>query len=115
MSGNTSRARGRSRELDVLHYLQTMGFVVYRLSRGPADLVALKAGHPPRLFQVKSTLTPYQHFRADDRASLYHEAIVAGAEAVLAWWPKNGQLKFIESCEWPTTTAHAPRLGTVVA
>lgn len=115
MSGNTSRRRGRSRELDVLHHLQAMGFIVYRLSRGPADLIALKAGHPIRLVQVKSTVRPWEHFRADERAALIHESIAAGAEAVLAWWPPYGQLKFLESCEWPESLVRAPRLGVTVS
>lgn len=115
MTGNASRRRGRARELDVIDHLQRLGFVCYRLSRGPADVVALKAGHPVRLIQVKSTLTTWQHFRADDRAALCHEAIAAGAQAVLAWWPAYGELKFIESVEWPTTTEARPTLGGVLA
>lgn len=114
MTGNTSRMRGRSRELDVIHHYQRLGFVAYRLSRGCADVVALKAGHPVRLVQVKSTLRPYDHFRQNERAALIHEAIAAGAEAVLAWWPKNGQLHFIEACEWPESLVRAPRLGVTV-
>jgi hypothetical protein len=28
-------------------------------------------------------------------------AAMAGAKAVLAWWPPRGKLRFIESTEWP--------------
>jgi Holliday junction resolvase len=105
MTGNTSRVRGRERELKVVRHYRVLGFVAYRLNEGSADVAALKAGHLPKLIQVKSTLRPYDHFRRADRDALLHDALSAGAEPVLAWWPKGGPLRLIPACEWPSRSA----------
>jgi Holliday junction resolvase len=102
VTGETSRVRGRTREHDVIRHYRRLGCVAYRLGAGVADVIVLKAGHIPLLVQVKSTRRAYDHFPPADRDALLAEAIVAGAEPVLAWWPKHGRLTLISSCEWPS-------------
>ena len=102
MSGEASRARGRQRELAVMKHYRALGFVVYRLAAGCADVVLMKAGHGVKLAQVKSTRKPYDHFPPVERDALMHEAIAAGAAPVLMWWPKGGPLVEIPACEWPS-------------
>jgi Holliday junction resolvase len=97
------QARGRSRELRVLDFYREHGFVAFRAAWGIADVVALKVGMRPQLVQVKSTTRPYEHFRQAERTELAHAAMVAGADAVLAWWPKGGKLTLIAASEWPRT------------
>ena len=71
-------------------------------SLGCADLVALKAGKRPLLCEVKSTAQgPYERFGPADRKRLIETAELAGANAVLAWWPPRGKLLWIDSSAWP--------------
>jgi Holliday junction resolvase len=95
--------RGRSRELRVADVLRLEGWVAYRVPQpSAADVVALKAGHAPLLVQVKSTSgSAYERFGPADRRALAHEAIAAGADAALAWWPKGGPLTIIYGADWP--------------
>lgn len=95
--------RGRQRERQVADHLRDRDWLVVKgTSFGIADLVALKAGERPRLIEVKSsTQGPYEHFRREDRARLVAVSLLAGADAVLAWWPPRGVLRFIDSHEWP--------------
>lgn len=96
------RGRGRSRELAVRDEVRAQGWVVRRLADGPADLVALRAGVRPLLIQVKSTAGgPWEHFGPADRDALAHEAIAAGADATLAYWPLRGRLRWYPSARWP--------------
>lgn len=96
--------RGRSRELRVADELRREGWVAYRLAWGQADVGALKAGHRPLLVQVKSTAGgPYERFGPRARLALLHEAVCAGADCVLAWWPKHGELRWIQPLDWPDT------------
>jgi hypothetical protein len=96
------RGRGRARELAVRDHLRAQGWVVRRLADGPADLVALKAGVRPLLVQVKSTAGgPWEHFGPADRTALEHEAISAGADATLAYWPPQGRLRWFPAARWP--------------
>jgi hypothetical protein len=96
------RGRGRARELAVRDEVRRSGWVCHRLHEGPADLVAFKAGERPMLIQVKSTAGgPFEHFRPADRDDLMHEAIMAGADAVLAFWPPRGRLTWYASDQWP--------------
>jgi Holliday junction resolvase len=100
-----AKSRGTQRERAVRDKLREDGYVVYRpgASLGCADLVALKAGEPPKLVQVKTgTRNPYDHFRPDERAALVAEAEKAGAVALLAWWPLRGRLSYIDSSAWPS-------------
>jgi Holliday junction resolvase len=71
-------------------------------SLGDADLVVLKDGERPILVEVKSTAAgPYAHFGPKDRDDLLFAADVAGAKAVLIWWPPRGKMQWINSREWP--------------
>lgn len=71
-------------------------------SFGCADIVALKAGFPPRLVECKSTAGgPYEHFRRDERTGLASAARVAGAEAWLVWWPPRSKPTWIHEADWP--------------
>jgi Holliday junction resolvase len=107
MNGNAARTRGRSRELAVVRLLREQGYVVYRLHQGTADVAALKAGHAPMLVQVKSTAGgPWERFGPADRDALAHDAITAGADAVLAWWPPRAhEPRLYGRASWPTSVA----------
>lgn len=97
-------SRGIQRERQVKALLQSEDWWVCRAagSLGDADLVALKDGWLPRLVEVKSTAAgPYHSFGPKDRADLRLAAEIAGAQAVLCWWPPRGKPKWIESREWP--------------
>ena len=71
-------------------------------SLGCADLVALKDGKRPLLVEVKSSAAgPYAHFGPAARKRLTETAELAGADAVLAWWPPRGKLLWIDSSAFP--------------
>jgi Holliday junction resolvase len=96
--------RGHARERAVKQHLEADDYWVARAagSLGDADLVALKAGKPSLLIEVKSTAQgPYEHFGPADRARLRFAAQLAGASPVLAWWPPRGKLRLIPANEWP--------------
>lgn len=99
----TAVSRGHGRERSLVKLLREEGWFALRApaSLGVADVVALKLGETPRLYECKSTLTPYAHFQPADRQELAEAADRAGAEAILAWWPKGGKLKFIPLDLWP--------------
>jgi Holliday junction resolvase len=99
----TAVSRGHGRERSLVKLLREQGCFALRApaSLGVADVVALKLGETPRLYECKSTLTPYAHFQPADRQELIEAAERAGAEAILAWWPKGGKLKLIPSALWP--------------
>jgi Holliday junction resolvase len=96
--------RGIARERQVRQVLESEDWWVCRAagSLGDADLVALRHGSRPRLIEVKSTAGPWDHFGPKDRAELAAAARLAGATAVLAWWPARGKLRLIGEEEWPT-------------
>lgn len=99
-------SRGHNRERQVKLLLQDQDWWVTRAagSLGDADLVALKAGKRPMLIEVKSTAGgPYERFGPADRASLIFAAELAGADAVLCWWPPRGQPRLIPAEEWPAS------------
>jgi Holliday junction resolvase len=94
--------RGRSRELRALDYFRERGYVAFRLAWGTADVVALKAGAPPLLVQVKSTSgSAFERFVPRDRALLLIDAHRAGADCALLWWPPHAQPTIIPSEAWP--------------
>ena len=98
-------SRGHNRERAVKARLEGEDWWVARAagSLGDADLVALKDGKRPRLVEVKSTAGgPYERFGPCERAALLLAARIAGADAVLAWWPPRGKLRWIWPGEWPS-------------
>jgi Holliday junction resolvase len=98
------KAAGTQRERAVRDHYRDHDWLAFRApaSLGVADVVAMKAGHRPRLVEVKSTAQgPYESFGPRDRHKLRMAARMAGADAVLAWWPKNGKLRLIHANEWP--------------
>lgn len=96
-------SRGHDRERAVRDLLLSEDWLAFRApaSLGVADVVALKLGHRPRLVEVKSTIGPYSHFGPQARARLSFAAEMAGADALLAWWPSRGRLRWIPESEWP--------------
>lgn len=96
--------RGSQRERAVRDWLRDRDWLAFRApaSLGCADVVALRAGCRPRLVEVKSTAGgPYEHFGPADRERLRLAAEIAGADALLAWWPPRGALRWIGVDEWP--------------
>lgn len=94
---------GRARERQTADALRSEGWVVLKgTTYGTCDLVAMRAGDPPMLIEVKSTSGgPYERFGPDDRAALRAAAEQAGAQAVLAYWPPRKPLRLIFAAEWP--------------
>lgn len=98
------KARGTQRERAVRDKLAKDDWLAFRApaSLGCADVIALRDGSRPRLIEVKSTAQgPYEHFGPAARLRLSLAAQMAGADALLAWWPPRGVLRFIEESEWP--------------
>jgi Holliday junction resolvase len=103
-------SRGHDRERAVRRLLEAEDWFVARAagSLGDVDLVALKVGYRPRLIEVKSTAGgPYERFGPKDRADLKFAARMAGAVALLCWWPPRGKPVWIAENEWPETQAVA--------
>lgn len=97
-------SRGHDRERAVRDVLKKDDWLAFRApaSLGVADVVALKEGRRPRLVEVKSTAQgPYERFGPADRQELSFAARLAGADALLAWWPPRGKLRWIAEAEWP--------------
>lgn len=97
-------SRGHDRERAVRRLLEDQDYFVTRAagSLGDADLVALRAGSRPLLVEVKSTVAgPYHSFSPKDRIDLLFAAKLAGADAVLCWWPPRGKPTWIKSADWP--------------
>ena len=97
-------SRGIQRERDLCKRLREEGWWALRApaSLGDVDVVALKNGHVPRFFEVKSTKAgPFHSFGPQDRADLLTAAGHAGAEAFLAFWPPRGELQLIPPESWP--------------
>ena len=97
-------SRGHNRERAVRDRLLKEDWLAFRApaSLGVADVIALRDGSRPRLIEVKSTAQgPYEHFGPAARVRLSLAARMAGADALLAWWPPRGVLRFIPESEWP--------------
>lgn len=111
-------SRGHDRERAVRAWYADRDWLAFRApaSLGVADVIAMRsvgllvhkdfvAAFPRaevELVEVKSTAQgPYEHFGPADRARLSAAATLAGARAVLAWWPPRGKLQFIPESEWP--------------
>jgi Holliday junction resolvase hjc len=100
----TGRARGIDRDRKVRDLLAGEDWfaVCSRGSHGAADIVAIRVGSTPRVIQVKSTAAgPYHSFSPADRRELSYAAELGGADALLAWWPPRGRLRWIPEEEWP--------------
>lgn len=100
-----ANGRGIQRERAVRDLLRDQDWIAFRApaSLGVADVIALRAGSRPRLIEVKSTAGgPYERFQPADREKLRLAAEMAGADALLAWWPPRGKLRWIPAAEWPT-------------
>ena len=103
----TKRAQsfGHRRERKIKALLEDQGWFVVRApgSLGYADLGALQADQAPWLIEVKATAAgPFHSFGPADRNALLEAAAKAGAEAMLAYWPANGELRWIRPAEWPS-------------
>ena len=74
---------GRAFEYRVRQYLESKGWQVTRSaqSKGPADLVALKAGETPRYIQCKRS--PKANMGPDEWNAFYDAAEKAGAAPLL--------------------------------
>ena len=99
-----ARSLGTRREHQVISLLVADGWVCLRAagSHGPADVVALKRGAPPRCVQVKSDQSgPYKNFGPGERIALVRFAYQAGAEAWLVWWPPRRPCAWIHAAAWP--------------
>lgn len=98
------KAAGTRVEHKVLKVLRETGWWCFRTpaSLGVCDIVALRAGHLPRLIEVKSTTrSAFAGFPPMDRLELIAAAEAAGAHALLAYWPPRGELRMIPSYDWP--------------
>lgn len=97
-------SRGAARERQAVELFTSRGWFAVRAagSHGPADVVALKAGHQPLLVQVKMTAgSVYAGFGPADREELKAAAHRAGGRALLLHWPPNGPRRFIFEEGWP--------------
>lgn len=97
-------SRGHDRERAVRRLLEAEGWWTTRAagSLGDADVVALRAGFPPRLIEVKSTSRPYERFGPGERRRLAAAARQAGAEAWMAWWPlRKREPVWLHQADWP--------------
>lgn len=97
-------SRGIQRERQVRRLLEEDGWWTCRAagSLGDADVIALKAGEPARLVEVKSTKAgPFHSFGPKDRAELVAAAQRAGATPELVWWPSRGKPQWIPQSQWP--------------
>jgi Holliday junction resolvase len=99
-------SRGHDRERQVRRLLENDDYFVARAcgSLGDVDLVALRAGSRPLLIEVKSTAAgPFHSFGPKDRIDLLFAAELAGADAILCWWPPRGKPTWFKSDQWPTS------------
>jgi hypothetical protein len=102
---SNGRSRGRARELRYAEYLeQTRGGMARRFESGCFDIVWMQPDLTT-LIQVKSTSAGAFHsFGPAKRQEAREQAALAGAEAVLVWWPKGRNAagaEWIASSEWP--------------
>lgn len=110
--GPNRAAKGAKFERLTAQLYEMDGWVTMRsaASKGPVDVLAMRAGDTPRFIQVKSGARhrgPYADFRGRERLALIAYAARAGAEAVLYWWPNgSGQPEVYWSDDWPVGREH---------
>ena len=100
-----SKAKGSAAERKVRNEYVDSGWCVVKAagSLGPADLVALRAGHRPRLIQVKGNRDggPFHDFGPAERKALVDVAMRAGAQALLEYRPPYGVAQQWRATDWP--------------
>lgn len=105
-------SRGHQRERDWCKRLRLDGWFAMRApaSLGNVDVVAVRPrllgnsqyGCVVHFYECKSTAQgPYEHFGPRDREALRFEALNAGADAFLVWWPPRSQPVVIPERDWP--------------
>jgi Holliday junction resolvase len=97
-------SRGIARERAVRRLLEADGYWTSRAagSKGEADVIALRAGSPSMLIEVKSTSAgPFCDFGPADRAELKAAAELAGAEPWLCHWPPRKKPRWYAPQDWP--------------
>lgn len=90
--------KGADRERQLAKRLREDGWYAIRAagSHGAADIVALKAGQPARLIQLKAGgKSPLAGFPPREREVLRIEAKQAGATAELCWWADRREPVFV--------------------
>lgn len=95
---------GHDRERALVKTLRAAGWFAMRspASKGVADVVALKAGHRPRMIEIKATTrSPFVSFGPAERDELRLAAELAGAEPWLVWHPPRGERKWLRPEDWP--------------
>ena len=100
-------ARGAQRDRAVRDWLAEHDWLaVSRAARshGCADVVAIVLGQSPAgdSGQVRRRGGPYERFGPRARARLAFAARLGGGDALLAWWPPRGALRWIPESEWPS-------------
>lgn len=95
--------KGNEAENRVAAYLIGKGWLVgkRRTLKGGGDILAIKPGYLPRLYECKATRDPWANFGPADRADLLATAEKFGAEAILALSPTAGIPQFLPSNDWP--------------
>lgn len=98
----TAYARGAARERQVQEKLTERGWDVTRAAGSRSfDLVACNNGKTLYI-EVKGTQAgPFADFGPAKRVELLRRADLAGASAVLIWWPPHKPLRWVFSSEWP--------------
>jgi Holliday junction resolvase len=100
-SGRASRRRGGNLEREAERWYVTRGWVVVRNTRGPFDMICLKAGERARVVEVKGS-TGFRNYPPAERALTIAAALQAGADAYLWRRPKGArQPEEVASTNWP--------------
>jgi hypothetical protein len=96
--------RGNACENRVAAYLIERGWLVgkRRHLKGGGDLLAIKPGYLPRLYECKASppSKPWDHFRPEEREALRKTALEFCCEAFLALAPGK-QVSVVPQKDWP--------------
>lgn len=100
-----SARKGNAAELRTQRLLESAGWVVAQRRHvgGAGDLLAVRAGEPSRLIEVKDRKNVWGGFRREDRRALVEAARVGGCTAELAWFRPGvkGPPVFLLESDWP--------------